>query len=147
MLVEIKSSYGKDAFKGSIESVTAMLPSRGVQVNDVWKNSLNMGPSMPGIINNTFTLSEVSDEYLIITGSSLIKINGTSQVDPYGLPTRYNMSGKKNSKIKIDPVTNWIIEAEYDQEFSGVSETSTRANILGGQDTPMSIKMRIEIQR
>lgn len=117
---QLSQSYGKDAFKGNIEMVTAIFPDEKVKVGDSWKVDTQLKSGFEAGINTTYTLVEKNNDFYMIKGESDIATEDTDEMTQMnGMPMRFDMKGKMSSDIKVDSKTGWIINADIKQDISG----------------------------
>lgn len=143
---QLKQTYGEEAFKGSVEMMTAIYPSEKVSKNKEWKTSVRMASTMPGTMSNTFKLVETKKDYMTIEGASeIISDDDSTFVVVNGMETRTKMSGTMSSTIKIDPKTHWIMEATISQDLSGEVEIKDNPMAPGGMTFPMTFKQQMKV--
>lgn len=138
ILTQLREAYGEKAFKGNIEMITAIFPSKEVKIGESWENSIKLEAGMSGFMNNTFTLTDVNNDAIIVDGTSQITTeNKDAYIEVNGMPTRYNLSGKIKSSYKLDPETNWIVEGKIEQEISGDVQIKDNPDLPGGMLIPI----------
>lgn len=148
VLDQIKQAYGEESFKGNIEMITAILPNKSVKKGDSWTNTTVLKSAMMANMNNTFTLTDISDTYLTITGKSSITTGDSPDYTIVnGMETRYLMNGSMTTEYKIDPNTFWIIEGKVNQNLKGKVDIKKNNNLPEGLSMPMSMKTIMNITK
>lgn len=146
ILAQLRQAYGKKAFKGNIEMITAIFPNRKVKVGESWNNSVKLEAGMSGVMNNTFTLKDIKPNAIFIEGVSLISTeNKDAYIQVKGMPTKYDLVGKMKTSYKIDPQSNWIVEGIIEQEVSGEVTIKTNPNLPEGMSIPMVMKNYVTV--
>ncbi|WP_420387711.1 DUF6263 family protein [Roseivirga sp.] len=143
---QMKQAYGEAAFKGNLEMVTAIFPENEVEKGDKWNTKVKLESGMSGTLDNTYTLSQIEADYILIEGSSKFSTEDKeAYVDVQGMPTKYLLKGDVISSYKIDPETNWTIEAKITQDISGKVEIKDNPNVPGGMEIPMTLTSKITV--
>lgn len=136
IIAKLQQSYGKIAFKGSIEQVTAFYPEKEVSEGDSWETSIALKSGMPASSNIEYELEEVGETYYIIRGEGDLKTDENDVKAENGIPMKYRMKGTISTEIKIDKATGWVIHAESVQSMNGDAEF--------GAGKGITVKMEME---
>lgn len=137
---QIKSLYGKDAFKGNIQMVTAIFPEGPVAIGDTWTVDTKVESGMSANVSTTYTLKDNQKDYVLIDGDSKFEsANKDAYSETNGIPIRYDLSGTIKSELKIDPRTGWIIEAKLNQDVQGNTYIRESSQMPNGMKIPMTL--------
>ena len=142
---QLKKAYGEKAFKGNLETASAIFPDKKVSINDTWQNKIQVEAGMAIEINTTYTLVEYSTDYAIIKGNGVTKTLDKGAIPINGVPAKYDLSGTTISTIKINSNTGWILEANINQNIEGKVEIEANPNVQKVMSIPMKIKSTTEI--
>jgi len=138
---QLMKAYGKKAFKGSIEMVTAIYPDSSVKQGESWKINTKLEAGFSSDMTSNYQFSANKSDHYFIVGFSTIK---TTDKDAYiksnGIAMKYNMTGNMSSEIKIDKISGWIIEAKINQEIEGDVYFKENSEMPNGMKVPMSMK-------
>lgn len=141
---QLSQSYGKDAFKGNIEMVTAIFPDKKVKVGDSWNVGTELNSGFKAGINTTYTLVDKNKDFYTIKGNASIKTEDTEEMtEMNGFPMRFDMEGKMTSNIKVDSKTGWIMEATVKQNIDGDAHIGAA---MGSEDMVSKMKMNGEFK-
>ncbi len=142
---QLQESYGDKALRGNMEMLLAIYPSEAVAIGDHWNNEINIGAGMEMVIKNDFSLTEVTGEHITISGISEIGNSGES-TQLSGMDASFSMKGQMDSTIKIDPKTNWILEATIVQNITGTISLAESPQVPGGMDVPFTMIQRMNVE-
>jgi hypothetical protein len=134
-------SFGEDAFKGSMETITAIYPKKLVEIGDNWEIRTKLETGMSANMISTYTLTESNANGYVIKGNSSIE---TANKDAYlpinGMPTRYDLTGVMTSEITVDKTSGWVIEAKINQDIRGDVYIKKNPKLPDGLKVPMVMK-------
>ncbi|PKL79325.1 MAG: hypothetical protein CVV25_08280 [Ignavibacteriae bacterium HGW-Ignavibacteriae-4] len=138
----LRSSFGKENFKSSFETITAIFPPEPVDIGRQWKAESVLNKNMPIRINTLYKFENETDENYIITGVGTL-ISYKSKEEEYNnqTPYTYQLTGIVGSEIKLDKTTGWIKEARVKQEMNGYS--MLKAEI--GTENPKKVEMEFKV--
>jgi hypothetical protein len=137
---QMTKTYGEESFKGNIEMATAIFPKKPVKKGDKWTIKSNMQAGMPAVITTEYELTEVTDEYAVIKGNSVINTSDKNlEVEAVGMSMKLDLAGTMGSVIKVDRESGWIIEAKINQEIKGGT------NIKNNDQMPEGMKMTMKM--
>jgi len=138
----LKSSFGKENFKSSFETITAIFPPEPVNIGRQWKAESILNNNMPVKINTLYKFENETDSNYIITGvGSLISYQPKNGEFNNTTPYTYQMTGTVGSEIKLDKNTCWINEATVKQEMKGYSILKSEL----GTENPKKIEMEFKV--
>lgn len=143
---QIKQAYGKDAFKGNIEMVMSIFPENKVSVGETWTEKTNIETGMSAVVTSTYKLSEITTDYILITGESDLKSEKDEFVEANGVPVKYDLTGDVVSKVKVDPNTRWIMEANVEQNIEGKIYIRPNQQVEEAMEVPMRVRNEILIE-
>jgi hypothetical protein len=139
----IEQSFGTQAFKGNIESMTQIFSSIEVGEGDHWKVNSNLHTAMNSYVETDFELKEMNDLTCKIVGKSKIKTDESSQKGSGELNMTYELSGDMESDIEIDRKTGWIKQANNVIDISGTVNMKGTPMMPEGMSLPMSLKTKM----
>lgn len=121
---QVMGQYGRKAFKGNIELVTAIFPETSVQAGDSWTITQTMEfglqPRIRTDVTMTYTLEEVGDDYFVIHGEAKIVTDENSVlINKDEKELMCEMEGLMVSDIEVDKQTGWVVKAKIEQRLSG----------------------------
>ena len=138
----LKSSFGKENFKTSFETITAIFPPEPVDMGRQWKAELVLNNNMPVRINTLYKFENETDDSYVVTGvGTLISYQPKDGKYNSSTPYTYQLTGTVGSEIKLDKNTCWIKEASVKQEMKGYS--MLKAEI--GTENPKKVEMEFKI--
>lgn len=148
-IVQIKSqlmkAYGKEAFKGNIEMITAIYPNKPVFKGDSWEIKTKLESGMSADMTTIYTLTENNSENYFISGNSkIITADKDAYIESNGMPMKYDLEGSMVSEIKVDKISGWIIEAKMNQDIRGDVYIKSNVQMPNGMKIPMIMKSDIE---
>ncbi len=137
----LKNSFGKENFKNSFETITAIFPPKPVEIGRQWQAEAVLNNNMPVRINTLYKFENETDDNYVITGvGTLISYqpkDGNNNTTPY----TYQLTGTVGSEIKLDKNTGWIKEARVKQEMNGYSMLKSEI----GTENPNKIEMEFKV--
>lgn len=135
---QIKSLYGKDAFKGNIQMVTAIFPEEPVEAGETWTIDTSVESGMSANVSTTYTLKDHQKDYTLIDGDARFETVSTDgYTEKNGMPIKYDLSGTIKSEMKIDSQTGWIVEAKIIQDIQGDTYIKENPQTPDGMKIPM----------
>jgi len=138
---QLMKAYGEEAFKGSIEMVTAIYPDKSVVKGESWEIKTKLESGMSADMTTTYQYTENNSDYYLIVGDSKI---ATADKDAYiesnGMPMKYDLTGNMSSEIKVDKTSGWIIEAKINQDIKGDVYIKGNPQMPEGMKIPMVMK-------
>lgn len=143
---QVLQAYGSDAFKGSLEMISAIFPQNKVAVGDQWKVSTRLAAGMTANVDTTYQLKNIGKDDYEIVGNGILKTDDKqAYVQVNGMPLKYDMSGTMVSDLKIDKNTGWVQTAKIVQNFKGVVHVADNPQIPGGMTIPMKVENNTSI--
>jgi len=145
---QITKAYGAEAFKGSIEMVTAIFPDSPVNKGDKWKIKTNLESGMAALMTTEYEFTDLGSDYAMIRGNSVIETEDKdAYIESNGIPMKYDLTGSMISEIKVDKETGWIIEANINQEIKGDAYIKENPQMPNGMKIPMIMKNEMTITK
>lgn len=133
MTDQMRQSFGESALKGNLELATAVFPDKPVNKGDTWEIQTAISSTITADVTNTFTYEGKDGDYDVITGSGNFKTDPSKTSSANGMAMTYDLSGTMDSKLKLDPTTGWIVEAQITQNMEGNASVQ-------GMNIPMILK-------
>lgn len=138
----LKNSFGKENFKSSFETITAIFPPEPVELGRQWVAEAVLNNNMPVRINTLYKFENETEDNYVITGvGTLISYQPKDGSYNNTTPYTYQLTGTVGSEIKLDKNTGWIKEARVKQEMSGYSILKSEL----GKENPNKIKMEFKV--
>ncbi|MFA7326663.1 MAG: DUF6263 family protein [Candidatus Kapaibacterium sp.] len=138
----LKNSFGKDNFKSSFETITAIFPPEPVDMGRQWKAESVLNNNMPVRINTLYKFEDETDDSFVITGvGTLISYQPKDGIYNNPTPYTYQLTGTVGSEIKLDKNTCWIKEARVKQEMKGYSILKSELD----NENPKKVEMEFKI--
>ncbi len=135
---QMNKAYGAEAFKGSIEMVTAIYPDNPVNKGDKWEIKTNLESGMAALMTTEYEFTDLGSDYATIKGVSVIETEDKdAYIEANGMPLKYDLKGSMISDIKVDKETGWIIEATISQEIKGDAFVKENPQMPNGMKIPM----------
>jgi hypothetical protein len=132
---QMKQAFGENAFKGSIEQVTAIFPDKSVRKGEKWQIQIELNSNFSGTMISEYELAAIKEDCFIIKGTSTISTNGLKDAvmpSSGGKPMKFDVNGTATSEIKIDKNTGWIIESSVIQTIKG-------KGVIDGMEIPIEM--------
>jgi hypothetical protein len=139
----IEQSFGTQAFKGNLETMTQIFSPIKVGEGDHWKLKSNLHTAMNSFVETDFELKEMNDMTCKIVGKSKIKTDETSQNGSGDLNMTYELTGNMESNIEIDRNTGWIKLANSVLDIGGTVNMKGTPMMPEGMSLPMSLKSKM----
>ncbi len=136
---QIKSAYGEEGLKGSIEMATAIYPETPINKGDSWIIETNLESGFSALIKTEYKFVELTPTYALIKGTAAISTDQEVAVMSSGIPMNYDLTGTMTSDIKVDPKTGWVIDATIRQEIEGNAIIKKNEQIPEDTQIPMKI--------
>lgn len=137
---QLLNAYGADAFRGSLEMVTAIFPEEPVRIGEKWTIQTKLESGIPMSVSTEFELKDVNPTHVRIVGHSFLETdNKNAYFQLEGMPVRYNLKGTMTTNIQVDPETGWVIQADVLQEVSGVALIQKNPQLPDGMRMPITL--------
>lgn len=144
---QVLKAYGKAAFKGNVEMVTAIYPKKKAKKGNKWVVNTKLESGMSADVRTTYQFSDYTEDQFMISGESKIE---TADKDAYlefnGMPMKFDLTGTMTSEIKIDRETGWIVEAKIIQKIKGDTFIKENPKMPEGMKTPMKMMTEMTIR-
>lgn len=116
----LSEQLGAGVIMENYELLSAFYSGRQIAIGESWGNSTKLGDRLAGTTINSFTLSGVNDENLIIEGiSKTYKMDEDAVMEVIGKTMKYDLDGGMVFNCVMDSSTGWIEEAVIRQDFKG----------------------------
>lgn len=139
----LKNSFGKENFKSSFETITAIFPDNLVNGGNEWQSVSLLNNNMPVKITTKYKFEGQTDDLYTITGvGSLVSYQPKDGIYNNTTPYIYDIKGDVVSEIKLDKSTCWIKEAVIKQEIKGY--TMLKSDM--GTSNPQKIEMEFKVK-
>lgn len=143
---QITEAYGAEAFKGSIQMVTAIFPDNPVNKGDKWTINTNLESQMALSMTTEYEFTDLGSNYAMIKGNSVIETEDKDEyIESNGMMMKFDMTGSMISEIKVDKETGWIIEANINQEIKGDAYMKGNSQMPNGMKIPMMMNNEMTI--
>src|SRR5258708_26515675 len=144
--VAMERSFGKSAFKRSIESSLVYYPEEKVQAGATWKHNIVGGMELPLQTANNWKLESVTEPTAIVTSDGEITTTDTTKVIPLmgAFKATANLKGRQVIKSTISITHGWP------QTCKSYSEIKGKMILLAGgqiqEDMPMQMEIATEAE-
>lgn len=136
---QFMQSFGPNAFKGSIETGTAIFPDTPVAKEDKWTVKTQLESPAKATVTITYQLADIIEgNYLIHGEGTLVSDKNADPTHISGLPVKYNLNGSLMSDIRVDKTTGWISEVKLKQAMMGDMQILDTPQVPGGMTIPMT---------
>jgi len=143
---QMVDAYGSDAFISTSGTAGWLLPDKPVKTGDKWTAESHFKTNLPLSVKTESTLSELQDEFAIITSnSSMDMADQENFVEINGILVKYNLKGTMTSEVKVDRNSGWIISANANLEAEGNVFMKGDENMPEGMTIPMKLTWQIQI--
>jgi hypothetical protein len=138
-------SFGENAFKGSLETGTAIFPSM-VAKNDKWTVNTTLSAPAKANVKTVYQLVDITGDLLQVHGDgSITSDEDTKPGEISGMPMKYTINGAVITDVKIDKKTGWIIQSTLKQLIEGKIEILDNPKAPGGMSIPIMFNTNISI--
>ncbi|WP_428328793.1 DUF6263 family protein [Mucilaginibacter sp.] len=146
---QMQKSFGARSFKTNFEEAFAIFPDHNIEKNDTWLKTITMSAAISAKMSTTFTLTDITDNALIIHGNSIFGSDDSGNgeyKEANGFQIRLkNVSGTGASNIKIDKATGWVIESKSSRTIKADAVIKDSPKIPGGMTYPMTITSELTV--
>jgi hypothetical protein len=116
----LRTQFGEQAIRESIETSTAIFPRAPVGPNDTWGGKVTLSRGFPLVVDTSYTLKSRN------SGIAVLDVHSTVEPNPDAGPiaignakVSYELRGKQDGTIEVQESTGWIIRATFTQQVSG----------------------------
>jgi len=142
----VNKAYGPEAFKGSIEMLSAIYPDSLVEPGESWSIHTQLESGMSASVNTEYTLVSITPDYVVITGQSVLATeNKDAYVEISGMTIRYDLTGTMQSEFKVDLHSGWIIEGLVQMKMEGAAHFKGNPQMPDGMTVPMSFTAETKV--
>jgi Family of unknown function (DUF6263) len=127
---QMKTTLNPKTLAASFTQITNIFPDSPVALGQLWKKKYTIEQGMALSSKAIYKLEKVTDEFLLISGTSELQNAKSAQMNvTSGGTMEMNMAGTSVTVMKLDRKTGWILEGEVRMNMSGentYTESSTR---------------------
>ncbi len=145
-LEQLEKSFGAETLIVNLETLMNIFPRKMVEIGESWAITTFLSNGMDTKITTEYTLSQVTPEYLLVTGKANINLDNEQVILTQGQQVFFTINGGSSCEIKLDPKTKWIIEAHYTQKLKGQSRTTGDRSHPQGLIIPIDTSSEIIIK-
>lgn len=142
---QLKQNFGEESLKYNLELYYSIYPKNKVKKNDTWTSKVVLNSSMKMIVNSTYTLTEISRDYVVIKGKSDMVSDKNETFNLNRMQIIYDMKGTMDSEYKLDLKTGWIIDGTIKQNLKGEALTKSIENTNSKMKIGMEMNNNIKI--
>jgi hypothetical protein len=142
---QLKQNFGEESLKYNLELYYSIYPKNKVKKNDTWTSKVVLNSSMKMIVNSSYTLTEISSDYVVIKGKSDMVSDKNETFNLNGMQIIYDMKGSMDSEYKLDLKTGWIIDGTIKQNLKGEALTKSIENTNSKMKIGMEMNSNIKI--
>jgi hypothetical protein len=134
--MQAKNMVDQGAIKSMVESVTAFLPGKTVNVGEKWESNMIFAASgMEMKVSGTYKLNGIENNSAAVSGDLVIE-SSTKVMEMNGAKITPDIRGIGKTDLTVDITTGWIIKGTSKQQMKGE---------LGINAPGMSMQIPIEI--
>ncbi len=136
---QFMQSFGPAAFKGSIETATAIFPNGPVAKNDRWTVNTKLESPAKATVRMSYQLTDILNDLYQIHGEGTMATDKDAKpMQINGLSISYNLTGTTIADIKADKATGWLKEVKLKQAMKGDMQIPDGPTVPGGMTIPMT---------
>ena len=140
---QIKMMISETGIKGMIESITAYLPGKQVQVGDKWESHISVSAGGMGLLMGTnYKLKKITGNQAEISAENTMEPANQVPVEMNGAEISYDVRGLGKSTLLVDTKTGWIIKISSKNHNQGNMNIKAQGNDM---QMPMEIEGTTEI--
>jgi hypothetical protein len=145
---QMRDSYGSEALKSSLNTLTAIYPATGkVNKDEKWVSTIDMAGTMKLTVQMTYQLTGEGTDYYLIHGEGVMTTpENAGYTSSNGIEMKQVITGKMTSDIRIDKTTGWIKEAKTIQKGEGSIHIKESPMMPDGTEIPMHFTNTIEVK-
>lgn len=141
----LRKDFGPDAVRDNMETMLLIYPDKPVSVGDSWTRHMTITKGFPIVLDNAFTLKDVSGDAATLEVKS--KLTNNADAPPLDLGQRklsYQLSGEQNGTIKLKRVDGMIVSADMKQIVDG--KMIAEAEGEGKTEVPLHVETHITME-
>ena len=123
--------------QGVLKMIPEIYPVSNVAIGGKWTILSPLPSSVFTTTGATFELKEVTNNYMLISGYSVLKINDNVIAQKGKSAVKSDLTNTMSSNIKVDKKTGWIIDAKISQIIKGTVKADPKKE--GDKDYPINI--------
>ena len=140
---QLAQMVGESAIKGSIESITAYLPGKQVNVGDKWDSNIKMsGGGLSMSITSNYKLKKITGNQADIAADVTIEPASQEPTVINGMPMTYDIRGLGKSNITVDTKTGWMSKASSKSHLQGNMNIKAQGNDM---QIPLEVDSNTEV--
>jgi Family of unknown function (DUF6263) len=141
MQQSMERSFGKESFKGSIETALTYYPSMPVDVGATWQNETSMAMNFPLQIQNHWKLNGLSTTSADIEcNSSIVTLDREREILlPGGITSKFNLDGSQAAKGTMNLSDGWPNIFTVTSDVKGTMTVLAGGMIANDMQIPMEI--------
>lgn len=140
----MKTQFGDEALKSSMERSMAIYPDKSVKKGDSWKKNTSMSMGMYADIENTYTLTSIEGNKANVKVASVVSsMEDNKGMEIGGMKIFYEVGGKQVGVIELDIQSGLTRSSSIDQDLSGTVRLEGNPQLPDGTTWPISIKSKI----
>lgn len=141
----IRSQFGEDAIKESMETLLAIYPDKAVNVGDSWSRKVTVTRGLPITSENTFTLKDASNGAIALDVKGKLSTNpDAAPLDMGQLKVSYNLTGDQTGTMTLNADTGWVKSAQFVQKLGGDMKRDAGAGRVA--NTPFNIETKMSVE-
>ena len=118
VLQQMKSQFGNEAMKKTMEQFSSYLPDRKAVIGDKWNRSMELTGAFSMAITTDYTLAEVKDGQARIDMSGQVKpVENPDLIEMGPMKIRQTMSGSQTGSLLIDAAAGFLTRVDIKQDL------------------------------
>lgn len=136
----LKTQFGTEGMKETMEKAMAVYPEKPVGVGDSWTKKMTLTAGVPIIVDNTWTVKSIQNGVISLDVRSKVEPNpDAAPMEISGMTIAYKVSGTQTGTMTIDQATGWTQSGKMTQDLSGDVT-------VAGSSWPITIKSDIRFE-
>ena len=132
---DLEGFMGDEFFTNSWRFMFSYIAPNPVAVGETWEVVFTRSVQFPVTISALYTLTEITEEALFIESKGVISSSDKLHESEGGrFQIEYNINGKQEGTLLIDPKTNWLTSMEMEQSIQGKLLLFSKAEVQAGED-------------
>jgi Family of unknown function (DUF6263) len=137
--------FGTDAIQLDLQNILAVYSSKSMRQNGHWQTTVPLSAELPGMIQNNWTLKNLSDKEIALSIEGKIappEKNDFRKLN--GIMMKYELAGIRQAEYSINRMNCWIYSSNIKEDINGIVRMQGSSALPEGISWPISIQWTIE---